>query len=159
MAQQKKVEEALRESEERFRFLFETLTLGVVYQDRNGEILRANPAAERILGLTLDQMQGRTSLDPHWRAIHEDGSDFPGETHPAMKALETGREVKDVVMGVYHPATEDYVWITTKPSLNSGRGKIGLVRFMPPLKRSPKRNKSWMRSNCWPGFPVRIPTS
>ena len=111
MEQQKKGEEALRESEERFRALFETLPLGVVYQDRNGEIIRANPAAERILGLTLDQLQGRTSLDPGWRAIHEDGSDFPGETHPAMKALETGREVKNVIMGVYHPAAEDYVWI------------------------------------------------
>jgi len=111
MAQQKKEVEALRESEERFRALFETLLLGVVYQDRSGEIIRANLAAERILGLTLDQLQGRTSLDPGWRAIHEDGSDFPGETHPAMQALETGREVGNVIMGVYHPATEDYVWI------------------------------------------------
>ena len=111
MEQQKKGEESLRESEERFRALFETLPLGVVYQDRSGEIIRANPAAERILGLTIDQMQGRTSLDPGWRAIHEDGTDFPGETHPAMQALETGHEVENVVMGVYHPATEDYVWI------------------------------------------------
>jgi PAS domain S-box-containing protein len=109
--QRDKREEAARENEDCFRDLFETLTLGVVYQDRNGEIIRVNPAAERILGLTLDQMQGRTSLDPRWQAIHEDGSEFPGETHPAMQALAAGREVKDVIMGVYHPATEDYVWI------------------------------------------------
>ena len=107
IAQQKKGEEALREREERFRALFETLTLGVIYHDRNGEIIRANQAAERILGLTIDQLQGRTSLDPGWRAIHEDGSDFPGESHPAMKALETGREVKNVIMGGYHPAAEE----------------------------------------------------
>ena len=109
--QQNKVEETLRGNEERFRALFETLTLGVVYQDRSGEIIRANPAAERILGLTLDQLRGRTSLDPRWRAIHEDGSDFSGENHPAMQALATGHEVKNVIMGVYHPATEAYVWI------------------------------------------------
>jgi len=31
--------------------------------------------------LTIDQMQGRLSVDPRWRAIHQDGSDFPGERH------------------------------------------------------------------------------
>ena len=111
IAQQKEGEETLRESEERFRALFETLPLGVVYQDRSGEIIRSNPAAERILGLTLDQLRGRTSLDPGWRAIHEDGSDFPGETHPAMQALEKGHEVKNIIMGICHPSTEDHIWI------------------------------------------------
>ncbi|HSO72386.1 MAG TPA: PAS domain S-box protein, partial [Thermodesulfobacteriota bacterium] len=123
LEEQRKGEEGLRENEDRFRTLFETLTLGVVYQDHNGEILRANPAAERILGLTLDQMQGRTSLDPRWRAIHEDGSDFPGETHPGMQVLETGREAKNVIMGVYHPAKEDYVWINIQAVPRVRRGE------------------------------------
>ncbi len=74
----KQAEEALRESENEHRDLFETMAQGVVYQDTDGSITEANPAAERILGLTLDQMQGRTSIDPRWRAIHEDGSEFPG---------------------------------------------------------------------------------
>ncbi|MEI6510396.1 MAG: PAS domain S-box protein, partial [bacterium] len=104
-------EEALRESEEQYRALFETMAQGVVYQDAAGRITDANPAAEKILGLSLEQMQGRTSVDPRWRAIHEDGSDFPGETHPAIVALKTGREVRDVVMGVFNPAKEAYSWI------------------------------------------------
>ena len=37
------------------------MLLGVVYQDNNGLIISANPAAEEILGLSIDQMQGRTS--------------------------------------------------------------------------------------------------
>ena len=47
--------EALRESEEQHRTLFETMPLGVVYQNVDGHITAANPAAERILGLTLDE--------------------------------------------------------------------------------------------------------
>ena len=66
------------------------MLLGVVYQDNNGLIISANPAAEEILGLSFDQMQGRTSTDPRWKSIHEDGSNFPGESHPAMVALKTG---------------------------------------------------------------------
>ena len=105
------MERQVRQSQERHRMLFETMAQGVVYQDRDGRIISANPAAERILGLTLDQMQGRTSIDPRWKAVHEDGSDFPGETHPAMVALRTGETVPNVVMGVFNPRREAYTWI------------------------------------------------
>ena len=111
ITERKRAEEALRVSEEKHRVLFETMAQGVVYQDSNGRIISANPAAERILGLTIDQMQGRTSTDPRWKAIHEDGSDFPGETHPSMVALKTGKEVRNVVMGVFNPSSEEYRWI------------------------------------------------
>ncbi len=108
----KLTEDKLRESEERYRTLFETMAQGVVYQDAEGKIISANPSAEKILGLSLDQMQGRTSIDPRWKSIHEDGSDFPGETHPSMVALNTGEEVKDAIMGVFSPQTEGYRWIS-----------------------------------------------
>jgi PAS domain S-box-containing protein len=112
VTERKQAEKALRESEEKYRTLFETMAQGVVYQSADGKIFSANSAAERILGLTLGQMQGRTSMDPRWKAIHEDGSDFPGETHPAIIALKTGKEVKDVVMGVFNPEDEQYHWIS-----------------------------------------------
>ena len=111
ITERKRAEQALRESETKHRTLFETMAQGVVYQDAEGYIFSANPAAERILGVTLDQMQGRTSMDPRWKAIHEDGSDFPGATHPAMVAVKTGKEVRNVIMGVFHPGKNEYVWI------------------------------------------------
>jgi PAS domain-containing protein len=84
-----------------YQHLLATMELGVVYQDADGKIIYANPAAEKVLGLTFDQMTGRTSMDPRWKAINEDGSDFSGESHPAMVALKAGKPVKDVIMGVY----------------------------------------------------------
>jgi PAS domain S-box-containing protein len=94
-----------------FSSLVEQAALGVVYQDASGAITYANAAAQHILGLSLDEMQGRKSIDPRWRAIHPDGADFPGDTHPAMLALRTGKPVPNTVMGVYHPQTERTVWI------------------------------------------------
>jgi two-component system, sensor histidine kinase and response regulator len=107
---------------EAYQALFEQMSQGVVFQSRSGEILSANPAAERLLGLTTDQMCGRTSLDPEWRAIHPDGSPFPGEEHPAMVALATGNSVRGEVMGVYHPERTSYVWlrIDAEPQFRPG---------------------------------------
>lgn len=112
----------LQKNEQRFQSLFETMVQGVVYQNREGAIISANPAAERILGLTFAQMQGRTSIDPRWKAIHEDGSAFPGETHPAMLVLQTGQPVYNVVMGIYHVEAHAYVWINVNaiPRFNPG---------------------------------------
>jgi len=104
-------QEALNESERKHRSLFETMAQGVVYQDAEGRVLDANPAAERILGLTLDQLTGRVSRDPRWRAIHEDGSEFPGQDHPSMVALRTDREVRGVIMGIFNPVENAYRWI------------------------------------------------
>ncbi|MGE5182341.1 MAG: ATP-binding protein [Acidobacteriota bacterium] len=95
---------------ELYRSVIAAMTEGVVVQDAAGTILACNAAAEAILGLTRDQMSGRTSLDPRWRAIHEDGSAFPGDTHPAMVTLRTGEACRDVVMGV-HKADGSVTWI------------------------------------------------
>jgi PAS domain S-box-containing protein len=111
VTERKRAIEALRKSEEAHRRLFETMPQGVVYQNTTGAIVSANHAAEVVLGLSLDQMQGRTSLDPRWRAMHEDGSDFSGEDHPAMVALRTGQPVSGVIMGVYNPREEQTRWI------------------------------------------------
>ena len=93
---------------------FDTLPLGIVFQDAHGVITQANPAAQRILGLGFDQMRGLTSVDPRWQTIHEDGSPFPGDMHPAMVALRTGKPAPDIRMGVHNPQRGDTTWITVK---------------------------------------------
>lgn len=108
----KRAQQALRASEEKHRQLFETMAQGVVYQGRDGGIISANPAAERILGLSLGQMLGKNSMDPHWHTIREDGSGLPGHEHPAMIALRTGEPVKNFVMGVSGSRKNECTWIS-----------------------------------------------
>ncbi|NJK94480.1 MAG: PAS domain S-box protein [Bacteroidales bacterium] len=125
ISERKKFETSIQASEEKFRTLFETMTQGVVYQNARGEIISANPAAERILGLSFDQMTGRTSMDSRWKSIREDGSDFPGEEHPAMVSLRTGKAIKDVIMGIFIPEIESYHWINinSKPLFQKNETK------------------------------------
>lgn len=102
---------ALKEREKKFTYLFENMAQGVVYQNAAGYIVDANPAAEKLLGLTLDQLQGKTSIDEDWMAMKSDGTPFPGEEHPAMVALATGKEVLNVEMGIYNPIKKRHTWI------------------------------------------------
>jgi len=122
ITERKRMEEALRDSEEAHRRLFETMSQGIVYQAADGAIISANPAAERILGLTSDQMKGRTSMDPRWKMIEPDGKPVPGAEHPAMEALRTGKKIGPVIRGIFHPEMNEYVWlsITATPQFNEG---------------------------------------
>jgi len=117
----KKAEAALSASEARYRTLFETVPQGVVYHDKSLRITSANPTAQRILGLTLEQLQGRQSIDQRWKSIHEDGSDFPGSEHPATIAARTLKPVNDVVMGVAVP-DRGFAWLRVNaiPLLEAG---------------------------------------
>ncbi|MDG4550173.1 MAG: PAS domain S-box protein, partial [Candidatus Contendobacter sp.] len=98
-------------NEASYRQLFDTMAEGVVYQNAAGEITSTNPAARRILGLSVDQINGRTSVDPDWRALDEHGVELPGDRHPAMLALRTGQPVAGVVMGVFNPQIGQTRWI------------------------------------------------
>ncbi len=111
----------LRFSEERYRSVVTAMAEGVVVQDASGNIVACNPRAEQILGLTLEQMQGRSSDDSVWGAIHEDGSPFPGETHPSMATLRSGAPQKDVCMGITKSdGTVCWILINSQPILQSG---------------------------------------
>jgi PAS domain S-box-containing protein len=116
----------LESSEDRYRLLFESMTQGFVHHGSDGSITTANPAAAELLGISPDQLLGRTSMGPEWRAVRPDGSDLPGEEHPAMVAIRTGETVVDQVMGVYVPALGERRWfsVTATPVLKDPDGSV-----------------------------------
>ena len=110
------------DGEDKYRHLFETLSQGVVFHALDGSIVSANPAACRLLGLTQDQLLGKTSLDPRWRMITPEGESVLGAEHPSMQVLRTGHPVGPVVRGVFRPDKQEYIWlsITAVPIFRKG---------------------------------------
>lgn len=104
-------------------YLFDDLQIGVVVQDDTSAILLSNSKAETLLGLTKDQLYGRTVYDDGWKIIKPDESPFPASELPAARAISGKMHVKDVIMGVYNPKADDYVWlqVDANPLLDSGR--------------------------------------
>ena len=83
---------------------------GMVLQLADGTICACNASVQSILGYTPEQIQGFTSTSLPWQTIHQDGSPFLSETHPAMVSLQTGEPCLNVVMGFYKPEGE-LVWL------------------------------------------------
>ena len=122
ITERKHSEQLLREREEQYRLLITAMNEGVVMQDENSAIIAFNKSAERILGLTGDQLRGKTSLDPDWYSIHEDGSPFPGETHPVVITLRTGEPQSDVIMGIHKPDGKlNWISINVQPIFKEGK--------------------------------------
>jgi PAS domain S-box-containing protein len=124
ITQQKLAELSLKVSEDRFRDLLNNLQVGVMVMGAETQTLLYNPAALELLGVTDAEITGRDLYDPRWNVIHEDGSPFPPETFPVVRALSTGREVRNVMMGVFRPRTGDRAWllVNATPFLDSAGG-------------------------------------
>ena len=136
----------LRESEERYRGLFESLPVGIIVQAANGEIIDVNQAACQILRISMDQFCGMTGLDPSWAPVHEDGTPFPAQEHPAMIALATGEPQQGVIMGLGNTGDRTWISINSHPLFRKGhtRAHAVLSSFLDITRRM--RNEEIIRT-------------
>lgn len=119
----------VNESEKKFRSLVSNMEVGVLLQGPKAEILLCNPKSLELLGLTEDQLLGKTSFDKDWNVIREDGSIFQGSNHPVPQAIEQKKAINNVVMGVYRPKSKDRVWllVDAEPTLNESGEVLNVV--------------------------------
>lgn len=111
ISEKKKIEKIIRESEQTYRTLFESMPQGIIYQDKEGNIISANPAAFKILGLSIHGMIDQLSIDPKWRNIHKSDPEYKEKEHPSITALRTGQKATNVLIKIYHPKEKVHKWI------------------------------------------------
>lgn len=96
----KTVNKTLSEQKRFYSEILNTIHEGFVVQDQDSQIMYFNQAAEKVLGLSADQLQGKTSIGPEWQAIRADYSLFPVSEHPTLYTNKTGIAQKDIKMGI-----------------------------------------------------------
>lgn len=100
-----------RASESAQRQLVDQLMTGLVVHDGEGAVLRANPEACRVLGLTMEQMQGKELVDPAWCFLNEDGSTMPVSQYPVSQVLATRKRVESLIAGIRKPLHSEVTWV------------------------------------------------
>jgi len=111
ITERKRAEEALRESEEKLTRLVQNLNTGIVVHAPDTHILIANEQASALLGLSIDQMMGKTAIDPAWKFLRDDGSTLPLDEYPINCVVNTLTPMVDKIIGINRPKTIDLVWV------------------------------------------------
>ena len=105
------VEESLKESESMLNTLFTHMEQGVIYHDSQGKVLDANPAASRLLGLTIEQLNDHAQVPNQWYLIDESGNRVPWIEFAPMRALGSGKRISDEVVGIYRGDGSKRSWV------------------------------------------------
>lgn len=133
--ERKRAEEALRESEERYRKVIETAADGIITMNEESIIQSVNPAAERLFGRTAEELIGQsmTVLMPErFRSKHREG------VHRFLRTKQRGIPWTGVELpGLQKDGTEIPLEISFGFSQQNGRNLfIGFLRDISQRKRA-----------------------
>ncbi len=80
---------AVREIEQRYRLILESMSEGVYGLDANGLATFVNKAAERLTGWKAEELIGK-SIHQYHHHSHADGSHYPKNDCPIYQSLHDG---------------------------------------------------------------------
>ncbi len=113
ITERKKAEEELGESEEKYGELFESVGVGIVIHDSDGEIISANRAAEDALGLVEEEMKEK-GLD-YWEGLFYNGNRETLEfsEFPVSKVFDSKKPVEEEIVGIPAEGSGGLKWYVT----------------------------------------------
>jgi PAS domain S-box-containing protein len=92
----KHAEQNLRRERDLISRIMETSPVGIVVTDDSGKITFANHCAEKILGLTKEEIDNGAANVLGWRPVEAKGGVSATKHLPLRKAIEAGQPVQDV---------------------------------------------------------------
>ena len=129
VTEQTDTDEALRESEGRYRTVVESLAEGILIHDPTGRVYSCNRSATAILGADEGELllsDGRV-LGTRW--VLADGSPLGSQSLPALVTLRTGRPTVDQVLGLRTRPPDPIHWlrVNARPLAVAGDSRLHAV--------------------------------
>ena len=107
ITEHKRVEESLRKSEEKWRTLFEILPVGVSILDKNGNISEHNPALEKILQLTAEELKDQRFK--HRKYVYFENGEMSSDELPSNISVQDQKIIQNIEVGV-EKEDGDIIW-------------------------------------------------
>jgi PAS domain S-box-containing protein len=117
IAERARAEEALRASEERWRAIFENSAVGIALVDANGRPMAANPALQRMLGYTADELL--TLSLPN--LTHDDDLSL---SRASMAELVEGTRQQYDMQKRYRRKDGSVIWVNASGSVVPGSDRV-----------------------------------
>lgn len=102
---------AIEKSEQEYRETINGLLVGVVVHAPDGSILLSNGEASNILGLSEDQIAGRTATDSEWRFVNQDLSPMRAADFPVNRVISSRQAITNYEAGVLRPDRDYVTWV------------------------------------------------
>ena len=110
ISQRQQAEAELRESQEKYKLLFQCFPIGISITDKNGKIIEANQASEKILGLSIEEHKNRNCDSKEWCIVRPDGTPMPPDEFASVRALKENKVIENREMGIVNDQDE-ITWI------------------------------------------------
>lgn len=108
--------------------LFETISDGLALIGQGGYIIRLNPAAERTLGISSGEVEGRRFWEGPWEMLGEDGLPLPPEAYQTLIERVRQGPVEQHLVGFRRPGGETVKWFSLSLApIVEGGSPVGCV--------------------------------
>lgn len=112
----KQNEKILRESERKYKGLFEAFPLGITVSDLDGNVLEKNSRAVELLGLEEEEGACNLLVGKRLQTIWPNRIEMPTSECPGIRALKENRRVENVEVGIENPdGSVTWLNITSTP--------------------------------------------
>lgn len=119
------MEKALRIALAKYKTLFESFPLGITITDKAGNIVEANPTAEKLLAVSRDEHTQRSIDGSEWRIMRSDGTLMPPDEFASVRALNEKKLIENVEMGIIKPdQSTTWLSVTAAPLPMEGHGIV-----------------------------------
>ncbi|HEY9849283.1 MAG TPA: PAS domain S-box protein [Leptolyngbyaceae cyanobacterium] len=95
-----KAETALKESQAKYKALFEIFPIGISITDEAGNIIEVNQESEKILNINAENHLTKKCDEDSWQIVRKDGTKMPSSEFASTIALREKKLVKNVEMGI-----------------------------------------------------------
>jgi PAS domain S-box-containing protein len=147
ITQQKQAEQALKESERRFREMIDALPVAIYTTDAEGRLTHFNPAAVEFSGHTPELGSDRWRII--WKLYYPDGSPMPHEECPMAISIKEGRAVRGAEAIAEQPDGKR-VWFQPYPTpLHDDEGRVvGGINMLMDITERKKNEEALLHSHA-----------